>query len=105
VVVQQSITESEIKHRLGYHRATFPKDYDFASGSPLSEHYGEPDENGRTATAPAHAVLREAYIHLANLVVKVAPGGREQSLALTALQESLMWANAGVAMRAPLIEE
>lgn len=64
--------------RMGYHKAT-------------------------EVTVPIHRELRQDYIHLAEMVIRKVPVGRERSLALTALQESLMWANAGVAINlAPL---
>lgn len=64
--------------RMGYHKAT-------------------------PTTIPVHRGLRQDYMHLAEMVIRSVPPGRERSLALTALQESLMWANAGVAINlAPL---
>ena len=66
---------------------------------------GDEDEDGNLATAPLHAQLRRLYIDLAMEMILIVPEGRERSLALTELQNSLMWANAGVAMTAPLIEE
>ena len=54
-------------------------------------------------TVPLHQGLRQDFIHVAEMVIRSVPPGRERSLALTALQESLMWANAGVAINlAPL---
>ena len=44
-----------------------------------------------------HAAAREALLEAANLLADVVPAGREQSLALTKLEEAMMWANAGVA--------
>lgn len=68
----------EWANRMGYHKAT-------------------PD------TVPIHRELREDFIHAAEMVIRKVPPGRERSLALTHLQESLMWANAGVAINlAPL---
>ena len=96
----------EIENRMGYHRATFPAGYDPANAeSFLIDHLWEEDEDGQVATAPMHAALRQAYIALAQVMVDITPEGREQALAMTSLQESLMWANAAVAMRAPLIKE
>lgn len=60
-------------NRLGYHKAT-------------------------EVTVPLHRELRFAFIGLAHEVILKVPAGRERALALTALQESLMWANAGVAI-------
>ena len=48
-------------------------------------------------TGPVHdrvrAVIGETAVNIALLV----PAGRHRALALTALQEAMMWANAGVA--------
>lgn len=44
-----------------------------------------------------HETLREATKALALMYLELVPGGREQSLALTKLEEAVMWANAGVA--------
>lgn len=41
--------------------------------------------------------LREAYRQLALLVVKLTPPSREQSVALTQLEDSSMWSNAAIA--------
>lgn len=57
------------------------------------------------ATAPIHANLRDAYRTLAHHVAAQTPDGRHQNLALTALQESLMWANAAVACDTPKAAE
>ena len=43
---------------------------------------------------------RSYFIQLANYLVTLGPDTREKSLALTALQEALMWANAHVACNA-----
>lgn len=40
---------------------------------------------------------RAKFIDLARHVVEATPESREQSLALTALQEALMWTNAAIA--------
>jgi hypothetical protein len=48
-----------------------------------------------------HEMLRDAHRQLAHLVLETVPAGRHQSLALTALQEALMWANAAVACDTP----
>jgi hypothetical protein len=69
--------DAEIEHRFGYHRAD----------QAAAEHY---------------AGIRDAYKELARTVVGSTPPGREQALAMTALQESLMWANAAYAMTTPV---
>ena len=44
-----------------------------------------------------YVALREKAKELAELIVQSSYESREQSLALTKLQESVMWANAGIA--------
>jgi hypothetical protein len=41
----------------------------------------------------------------ASLIVERVPGGREQALALTKLEEVVMWANAGIARNPPSAAE
>jgi hypothetical protein len=41
--------------------------------------------------------IRQGMATAAALVVDLAPEGREQSLAITALEEAKFWANAGIA--------
>ncbi len=41
--------------------------------------------------------IREAYRNLAHLLVTNCPDSRELSLALTGLEESVMWANSSIA--------
>jgi hypothetical protein len=45
--------------------------------------------------------LRYQAKRLAELIVESTPDSREQSLALTALEEAVMWANAAIARREP----
>jgi hypothetical protein len=59
--------------------------------------YHAPDEEKATL----HAIVRQAYKNIALNIADALPASREQSLALTALEESLMWANAAIA-RNPL---
>lgn len=66
------IDSDEIRRRLGFHPGT-------------------------ELTAPLYQQNREEAIHLAEHFVHTCPPGRELALALTALQEALMWANAAVA--------
>lgn len=47
--------------------------------------------------AERHARLRLALWTAARSVVEITPGGREQSLAITHLEEAMFWANAAVA--------
>ena len=44
-----------------------------------------------------YATLREQAKFLAESILEKAPESRERSLALTKLEESIMWANAGIA--------
>jgi len=44
-----------------------------------------------------YVLLREAAKSLAVLIVNNSPASREQSLAITKLEESIFWANAGIA--------
>ena len=69
--------DAEIEHRFGYHRAD----------QKAAEHY---------------AGIRDAYKELARTIVASTPPGREQALAMTALQESLMWATPGYAWHTPV---
>lgn len=74
-------TDPDIKNRLGFHART-------------------------EVTGPKHAEVRKHFIWLGSWVKANVPAGREQALALTALQESAMWANAGIAINlSPLVEE
>lgn len=43
--------------------------------------------------------LRDTAGRLATLIVEITPSSREQSLALTKLEEAVMWANAAIARR------
>jgi hypothetical protein len=70
-------TVEMIQHRFGYHRAD-------------------------QAAAIRHAEIRDAYMLLGSIVVTHTPAGREQALALTSLQESMMWSNAAIAMLSPV---
>ena len=44
-----------------------------------------------------HTSVREHCKELAHFIVDKVPQGREQSLALTALEECMHWCNAGIA--------
>lgn len=52
-------------------------------------------------TAPVHEEVRTRCGELAQWIGENVPGGRHQSLALTALQESMMWCNAAIACDTP----
>jgi hypothetical protein len=55
--------------------------------------YVAPDEDARTKHADVNASTLQLAAHLEELL----PPGRETALALTALQECRMWANAAIA--------
>lgn len=63
----------EWANRFGYHKAT-------------------------EVTIPLHRELREDFLHLAEMIIRKVPAGRERALALTNLQQALFFANAGVAI-------
>lgn len=44
-----------------------------------------------------YPLIREKAKELANLIVALSPPSREQSLAITKVEEAVMWANAGIA--------
>ena len=51
-----------------------------------------------TGTQPERCVtIRDTGKRLASVIVQVTPESREQSLALTKLEECIMWANAAIA--------
>ena len=45
----------------------------------------------------SHAAIREECKALAQFIIANVPEGREQALAITHLEEVMMWANAGIA--------
>lgn len=49
-------------------------------------------------TGPVHDSVRAKHAELAEWLINNIPPGRHQSLALTSLQESMMWSNAAVAV-------
>lgn len=53
---------------------------------------------GTKESIPNHERVRELCRTLAHELDELVPVGRERSLALTALQECMMWANAGIAL-------
>jgi len=59
--------------RFGYHRAT-------------------------AESAPKHAAVRDLLLDVAERLVDITPAGRDQALALTALQEAMHWFNSAIAM-------
>jgi len=55
--------------------------------------YRKPDAQKQKA----HEHTRAEYYRLGETMARVLPESREKSLAITALEESLMWANAALA--------
>lgn len=49
-----------------------------------------------------YVMLRESAKILAEMIVKLTPKSREQSLALTHLEETIFWANAAIARNEPV---
>jgi hypothetical protein len=72
-----SVGGVELRERFGYHPAT-------------------PD------TGPKHDSVRQLCLGLAFQLDGLVPDGRDKSLALTALEEVMHWANAAIAKKAPL---
>lgn len=73
-MISLKITEEEIERRFTYHK---PKD----------------DQSAKYET------LRAAAKEFAQLINATVPDSREKCLAITKLEESSMWANAGIARR------
>lgn len=48
--------------------------------------------------AERYAVIRDTAKELAHIIEEKCPDSREKSLALTNLQQSVMWANASIAI-------
>jgi len=71
------ITPEDLDNRFGYHR---------------------PQDEEQIAR---HANIRIAAREYATAIMENTPSSREQSLALTALEESSFWANAGAARMTP----
>lgn len=55
-----------------------------------------------SAIGPRFVRIREKAKELALMMVELVPGGREQSTALTRLEEAVMHANAGIARQFPV---
>ncbi|MBI1234925.1 MAG: hypothetical protein GC208_10530 [Alphaproteobacteria bacterium] len=54
-----------------------------------------------TEVAADFVRLREQAKSLAHLINELVPDGREKSLAITNLEQTTMWANAGIARQFP----
>lgn len=48
-----------------------------------------------------YPLIREKAHELAQLIVQLSPPSREQSLAITHVEDAVMWANAGIARNEP----
>ena len=55
-------------------------------------------------TGPVHDSVRAVFADTAAFVLDNVPPGRHQSLALTALQEAMLWANTSVACDTRTVE-
>lgn len=53
---------------------------------------------------PLHEATRIQFKAVAHWIIDSVPAGREQSLALTTLQEAQMWTNAAIACNLALLE-
>jgi len=51
----------------------------------------------KAETTDSHELVRRQCFYLAEVLYQVIPDGREKSLAITKLEEVMMWANAGIA--------
>lgn len=80
--VKDVTTYEDIKERFGYHPAP-----------------------PGTDAGVVCATLRTDFIEFAGHLAHHLPEGREKALALTAMQEAAMWAQAALAMTRPLEEE
>lgn len=77
-----------------------------AAGEPISDQSRADELAGRfayhppadQATVRAHETVRELCGHFAAILDRICPASREKSLALTAVQEAMMWANAAIAI-------
>lgn len=67
------MNSDDLNHRFAYHP---PKD---------------------AATGARHEQVRDECLSLAHLIDELCPDGREKSLAITSLEETMMWANAAIA--------
>jgi len=59
---------------------------------------------GTEKTIPMHTAVRTQHRGLAHWVNDNVPNSRERSLSLTALQESMMWCNAAIAINLAPVE-
>ena len=78
------LTLEEIKHLLGFHKATV---------------------EGENATLPIHRELRLAFIDFTVKINDLLPRGRAKRIAIRNLEDASMWAHKATAEMAPLVEE
>jgi len=78
------LSENEIESRFGFHKATI---------------------EGRDATKPKHAELRQAYKEFAKYLNDVLPPGRYKVLAFADLEAASMWSHKAIAETAPIAKE
>lgn len=55
-------------------------------------------------SGPQHEMVRDSAGQLGQFLIEALPDGREKSLALTKLEESMFWANAAIARSNPIAE-
>lgn len=67
--------------------------------------YGMGFHPGNEDVAHVYSEIRTRYIELGEFVAQALPTGRSKSIALTELEDSLMWAIKSVALTQPLGEE
>jgi hypothetical protein len=88
VLVLEHPTERKCSMAIGEGRAIGAEDL----GSRFGFHPADTDEKRE-----AHEAVRGECLGLAHALVAIVPPGREASLMVTALEEAMMWANAGIA--------
>jgi len=70
-----AITKDHLENRFAYHKP--------------------PNE----AVASLHQAVRDVCLATALAILRATPPGREQALAITKLEEAMMWANAAIARK------
>lgn len=78
------MTPADLLNRFGFHPATDP------------------------AVGSRHGNIRAVCHRLAEQIVELTPEGREQSLAITHVEEAMFWANAAIARHAssePILQD
>jgi hypothetical protein len=116
IVNGRYVTETELSEMIAHRMARLQEngaalfgidpDYPYEKESPMNTptpqqiadienriKYHRPDEDAINRIA----VMRGTALMWAEQVLEYVPAGREQALALTKIEEALMWANAGIA--------